>query len=701
MNILSRFGERREQSELEHALSDCRGAALDGYRIASTHLDGLKADIDAVSADLKQNLSREGKRQATTSEVSVQLRKQLQQAASELDRLPGKSRAALKEKHANLRKFSIALFGRTMAGKSTLMEILTNGSGSSIGKGAQRTTRDVRSYEWNGLTITDVPGIAAFEGREDEELAFKAAAQADLVLFLITDDAPQDEEARCLARVRALGKPILGVLNVKEALHNADDILLLRRKFDHKRLGEIVNQFQEFADRYSPGAPVCFFYTHLRAKFLSLQPDWEPQQEDLESASRFSRLEEEIASAVIDRGAFLRRKSFIDVAAGPMIAISDKLLEFSAQNSSSNRVLIDKRRQVETWSDQFREAVAERIDMFIAREMNALRVEIPPFAEDNHDKPDAGDRWERLVEGRELDRKARRLVEQIRDECRDELSDTSRQLKAELDFVGKFAGDRRISMDSIFDAKRTWNWFITVLSGGLVIASLILASVSLGWAAAAVGLAGGLVLWLLPFKDRKEKAQKQRAELKDKLESDVKRIGKKLKDELDNCFFQEVMEKQVRVHLDELSAMTSDVSTLADAQRRLAWTLNKRQKELNRTLLDEALGQVGHEDCGNLVLDVARVPGQAMLLLIEPGTTLPEDVHRNLEKLLQEKICCTRNTPDKAAILAQAVGHDCHSSKIRIEPDIQTAHVPVGDLDAAGISRIRLAQQLTELYVMK
>lgn len=276
MNILSRFGERREQSELEHALSDCRGAALDGYRIASTHLDGLKADIDAVSADLKRNLSREGKRQATTSEVSVQLRKQLQQAASELDRLPGESRAALKEKHANLRKFSIALFGRTMAGKSTLMEILTNGSGSSIGKGAQRTTRDVRSYEWNGLTITDVPGIAAFEGREDEELAFKAAAQADLVLFLITDDAPQDEEARCLARVRALGKPILGVLNVKEALHNADDILLLRRKFDHKRLGEIVNQFQEFADRYSPGAPVCFFYTHLRAKFLSLQPDWEP-----------------------------------------------------------------------------------------------------------------------------------------------------------------------------------------------------------------------------------------------------------------------------------------------------------------------------------------------------------------------------------------------------------------------------------------
>ena len=44
------------------------------------------------------------------------------------------------------------------------MEILTEGDGSSIGKGFQRTTRDVRKYTWNGLEITDDPGIGAFEG---------------------------------------------------------------------------------------------------------------------------------------------------------------------------------------------------------------------------------------------------------------------------------------------------------------------------------------------------------------------------------------------------------------------------------------------------------------------------------------------------------------------------------------------------------
>ena len=37
--------------------------------------------------------------------------------------------------------FTITVFGRTMAGKSTMMEVLTRGDGSSIGHGAQRTTR--------------------------------------------------------------------------------------------------------------------------------------------------------------------------------------------------------------------------------------------------------------------------------------------------------------------------------------------------------------------------------------------------------------------------------------------------------------------------------------------------------------------------------------------------------------------------------
>ena len=127
-------------------------------------------------------------------------------------------REDLQNLHDNLSKFSITLFGRTMAGKSTLMEILTEGDGTSIGKGAQRTTRDVRKYNWNGMEITDVPGIGAFEGEEDENIAFEAAKMADLILFLITDDAPQIAEAECFSKIVNLGKPIICIINVKAAI---------------------------------------------------------------------------------------------------------------------------------------------------------------------------------------------------------------------------------------------------------------------------------------------------------------------------------------------------------------------------------------------------------------------------------------------------------------------------------------------------
>ena len=108
-------------------------------------------------------------------------------------------RQEVERKAQKLDTFHLTLFGRTMTGKSTLMEILTKGDGKSIGNGAQRTTRDVRSYEWQELTVTDVPGVAAFDGDCDEQIAHDATTDADLVLFMITDDDPQASEAEHLA----------------------------------------------------------------------------------------------------------------------------------------------------------------------------------------------------------------------------------------------------------------------------------------------------------------------------------------------------------------------------------------------------------------------------------------------------------------------------------------------------------------------
>lgn len=692
-----------QPDDLETALERCRAAAREGYAVALRSLEDTDAAIQRVSAALKRSVREIEQGRAQTSDVVAQLRQQLHQVVSELHELQKSSRASLDARKDDLDEFSIALFGRTMAGKSTLMEILTNGNGNSIGKGAQRTTRDVRAYRWKGLKVTDVPGVAAFEGAEDEALAFEAATKADLVLFLITDDAPQPVEAECLARVRALGKPVLGICNVKVALDDEDDLRLFLRKpekrFDTNRLNTLVGQFHDFADRYTPGYRVWFVYTHLRSRYLSRQPSYAEHRAELVRVSRFDLVERAIIKQVAVRGTFLRVKSFIDGAVVPLLELSDRLLEFSAQNSSSGRVLIDKQRQVLGWREEFRTSAESRIDTLISKNVGALREEIPSFAEDNYDREDSGERWSTFVERRGISARAQGLQKQLQDECRRALAEIARELEAEIKLVGDLAGDRRIKMDSVFDGKRAWNWGTALLAGGLTLAAVILGSTPLGWAAAAVGAVGWLISLLMD--DRELKARRQRDKLVRHLTKNVDSIERNLRKGLGDWLYQRLLREQVDVLVGDLRAITSGLFQLADAQRTLAWTLNKQQKDLHRALLREALDHLGHPELDKLVLDVARVPGLAMTLLIDPATRFPAEVRSGIEDLLGERVGFVVNTRDPASILSQAIGKDCDRRRVSIEEKIRVAHVPIGVLDAVGRSRVRLAQQLTELHVVR
>lgn len=689
--------------DLETALERCCAAANEGYGVALRSLEDTDGAIQRVSAALKQSVRQIEQGRAQASDVVAQLRQQLHQVVSELHELQKSSRASLDARKDDLDEFSIALFGRTMAGKSTLMEILTSGNGRSIGKGAQRTTRDVRAYRWKGLKVTDVPGVAAFEGAEDEDLAFAAATKADLVLFLITDDAPQPVEAECLARVRALGKPVLGICNVKVALDDDDDLHLFLRKpekhFDTQRLGTLVGQFHAFADRYTPGYRVWFVYTHLRSRYLSRQASYAKHQAELARVSRFDLVERAIISQVAGRGTFLRVKSFIDGAVVPLLELSDRLLEFSAQNSSSGRILIDKQRQVLSWRDEFRTSAESRIETLLSKNVGALREEIPSFAEDNYDREESGNRWSSFVERRAINTRAQAIQKQLQEECRRALSEIARELEAEIKLVADLAGDRPIKMDSVFDGKRAWNWGTGVLSGGLTLAAVILGSSPLGWAAAAVGAVGWLVSLFMD--DREVKAQRQRDKLIRYLNKNVDGIEHNLRKGLGDWLHQRLLRDQVDVLVNDLRAITTGLFQLADAQRTLAWTLNKQQKALHRALLRKALDHLGRPELDEVVLDVARVPGLALTLLIDPSTRFPAEVRSGLEDLLGERVGFVINTRELASILSQAIGRDCDRRRVSIEDKIRVAHVPIAVLDAVGRSRVRLAQQLTELHIVR
>ena len=695
-------GQYQHATDLGPALDECRTAARRGLRMARDGLDAADAAIGQVCCALHENMEQiTAQDRLRISDVIEKLRVQVLQITADLHERQKESRESLEMRSRQLDGFSIALFGRTNVGKSTLVEILTCGNGASIGKGAQRTTRDVRTYHWRGIKVADVPGVGAVGGDEDEELALDAARKADLVLFLITDDGPQPVEAKWLARVMALGKPVLGICNVKASVENEDDPCSFLRSparwFDDERLSGLQQPFQEFADKYALLHHVSFDSTHLLSRYLATRPAYRERRFDLERASRFRVVENRVISEVIRRGKFLRIKSFIDDVVVRMLDLCDHLLDFSEQSSISGRVLSDKHCQVRDWGEAFERGGRDGIDTFVSKHINSIRDEIPSFSEDNYDRKDASERWYSVIKNHELERKTKKFVEKIEDECQRGLSEFARQTEAEIKFAANFAADRRFSTDAIFDSKRTLKWATTILSSGLGIAGLILLSGPLGWAAGAVVLTGWLASLFLD--DHETKARKQRSKLAKRLHERVGEIESNLRKGL-NDWFEELLKNRVKTLCGDLEDVSKGIFAVAKRQRELTWTLNREQKKLHRAILLEALGQLDQLDLTYVVLNVARVPGIATMLVVKPETTFPAAARRCLEDLLGEMIWFVSDG-DKVSILKQAIGRDCDPRRVHVEQDIGTAHVPVEEPDAVLSARIRLAQQLTELYVQK
>lgn len=122
-----------------------------------------------------------------------------------------------------LSTFNIVLFGRTGAGKSSLITAFTRGDGSAISQGESDWTTDVEPLSWNACLIYDTPGINGW-GRGNSRLdlegrARKAVEIADFVLVCFDSQSQQaDEFAKFAAWVNQYRKPVIAVINPRNAM---------------------------------------------------------------------------------------------------------------------------------------------------------------------------------------------------------------------------------------------------------------------------------------------------------------------------------------------------------------------------------------------------------------------------------------------------------------------------------------------------
>lgn len=76
--------------------------------------------------------------------------------------------------------------GQYSAGKSSILKMLTGRADIAIG--ADITTQQAHTYDWNGIEVVDTPGIHTQLRPDHDEISYDAIASADMLVFVVTNE---------------------------------------------------------------------------------------------------------------------------------------------------------------------------------------------------------------------------------------------------------------------------------------------------------------------------------------------------------------------------------------------------------------------------------------------------------------------------------------------------------------------------------
>lgn len=609
-------------NDIEKALQECQAYAQKGYDIANNIWTSIHQALLAEERKVKKVDKQQGKISRLADEELIKKKKQGLASFMEMDKELKQDLSYLQKQQ---KEFSVLVFGRTMVGKSTLMEIMTHGSGASIGNGSQRTTLDVRDYHWKGMKITDVPGIASFDGREDDRLALEAAKAADLILFLISDDGVQQEEAKNLAELRRLGKPVLGIINVKlgitEQVRSLDMKRLRNKMAERERIETICNQFRQFAGNFQQDwGDLTFVPVHLKAAYLG-----QDKNPELWEVSNFTEVESYILSKVQQDGCFLRIKTFLDRVIIPLQGRMEMLYENSSSSLTEAFEYQKKCQELAEWNKIFVEDSQEKFDNLYKRLHNKLANGIAEFAEYNYDNEDAGEDWkEYLQEELKLEADCMSFLQERSNKCSRKRRELMDSLKTELTFAGVNVEFEDISMDSITDTQLLG----TIAGGALALVFPV------------AGIAVTLINWLFGS-SKEEKIREAKAKLRDALQDAMDECGyvDTLMDSVANTMNEEIFGKGVDGLYNALAQMDAMLIGLAKEEATGAEKLGVLLNQLNCQLLHEAEGYIAAQEGKNLVLSVdriARIPGEVTVVYDTVASF--DGYEAQMTKLIGEKV---------------------------------------------------------------
>lgn len=703
------------ESEYDKALKKCYEVAEQEAKAFSDKLPQLVEtlnksieDLNKIIQIIKQHSDIKDKELENTFETFHDILKR--QLNSDLKIVSN----SLEKKRKHLSSFTVTLFGRTKAGKSTLREALTHGDGSSIGKGGQRTTREVKEYSWNKLRIIDTPGIAAYEGEEDIKIAKSVLDESDLIFFLVTSDSIQPSEFEKLAEIKANNKPVIILLNVKEDIDHPIRFKRFLNNYDkiissEEQQGNI-QRLMELSKEYFEHSLIEILPIHALAAFKSHHTSDSVQKEKLYSASGINQLKVLLQEMIISQGTQKRIQSFRDDYIFYLNSFASTYQVFHGKIEPRISYLKENYNKIIKWFDSFIPEGKQLIEDRVKEIFSPLYLQINSFVDRHH----AGDEWKKKVEAIKIEEQSEEIGNEIKSELQEYLEEFARELDFDMraiDFDGQADAVSGVRKGIKGKVLRWGSALLGLTDGALAFVSAMNWWNPVGWVTGAIGagsfIAGIVSSWFADDDSKRYEEKKQEAKIE--IRSNTEKMERKTKNEIRKWFDDKIVTTLKDKLEIEINDKLKSLELYLNQLERDAKEIENRIMEENRTLFIKLFNQTLNkgEIFQNNIIAVSRDQGLIAKVLIRDKKVFEkvEDQER-LENIIGERIIYVEYIDDDPVKLFQraicpiklnhdVISFDPKSMTYKIRVDKSQVNEVIGNRE----SNIKTTRQLLQAHI--